>query len=225
MDGKLGFRILELRDRPSKAVVERLFKLATATVADVMGRFRAMDAGIKPVKEGMRLCGPAITVLTRPGDNLMVHKAMEVARPGDVIVVNTGSCTYAAVWGELMTNAAIEINLGGLVVDGAVRDGAELRRLGWPVFARAIVARGCDKDGPGEINVPIACGGVVVNPGDILLGDDDGVVVVPKEYAKQVADLAEDKVRSEKRRIEEIHSGKPFQDEINAVLRQKGIGK
>jgi len=223
MPGKLGFRVLELTERPSRVVLDRLAGLPVANVADVMGRFRSMDEGIKPVDPSMRLCGPAVTVLTRPGDNLMCHMAMEVAKPGDVIVVNTGGCTYAAVWGELMTHAALEVGLGGLVVDGAVRDRAELRKLGFPVFARAVVATSCDKDGPGEINVPIACGNAVVFPGDVVLGDEDSVVVVPLERAEEVAALAEQKAAEERARIEEIHSGAPFVASIRETLRRKGV--
>jgi 4-hydroxy-4-methyl-2-oxoglutarate aldolase len=219
----MGFRILELRERPSKATIERLSKLPAANAADVMGRFRSMDAGIKPVDPSMRVCGPAVTVLTRPGDNLMCHMAMELAQPGDVIVVNTCGGIYAAVWGELMTHSAIEAQLGGLVVDGAVRDRTELRQLGFPVFSRAIVATSCDKDGPGEINVPIACGNTVVFPGDVILGDEDSVVVVPREWADEVAGLAEAKSAEEHERIRQIHSGVPFMASIRETLRRKGV--
>ncbi len=221
--GRLGFRILDVPSRPSKDTIRRLSKLPAANVADVMGRFGSMDPGIKPVDSRMRVCGPAVTVLARPGDNLMAHKAIELAAPGDVIVVNTGNCTYSAIWGELMTHAAMEVGLGGLVVDGAVRDKTELTEIGWPVFSRTIVATSCDKDGPGEINVPIACGNVVVNPGDVVLGDEDSVVVIPREWADRVADMAEKKAEEETSRIKEIHSGKPFKDDINATLRAKGV--
>ncbi|MDP2871514.1 MAG: 4-carboxy-4-hydroxy-2-oxoadipate aldolase/oxaloacetate decarboxylase [Bacillota bacterium] len=223
MAAGFGFRIIESIERPEREVVERLAKLPTGNVADVMGRFRSMDGGIKPVDQRMRVCGPAVTVMTRPGDNLMCHMAMEIARPGDVVVVNTGHGVYAAVWGELMTHAAMAAGLGGLVVDGAVRDLSELRQLGFPVFARAIVASSCDKDGPGEINVPIACGGAVVMPGDVIVGDEDSVVVVPREWAAEVADLAEAKAAEEKARIAEIAAGQIFMPSIREALRRKGV--
>jgi regulator of RNase E activity RraA len=225
MQGKLGFRICELKERPDKSVVKRLAALPVANIADVMGRFRSMDEGLKPTNPSMRICGPAVTVMTRPGDNLLVHKAMEVAEPGDVIVVNTGNCTYTAVWGELMTNAAIAAGLGGIVVDGAVRDKTELDRLGFPVFARSIIATSCDKDGPGEINVPVACGNTVVMPGDVVVGDEDSVVVVPREFAEEVAAMAEQKSREESERIAEIHAGKVFKGDIDDTLRKKGVIK
>lgn len=223
MGADFGFRIIETIERPSRAVVERLSKLPTGNIADVMGRFRSMDAGIRPVDAKMRLCGPAVTVMTRPGDNLMCHMAMEIARPGDVVVVNTGHGVYAAVWGELMTHTAMAAGIAGLVVDGAVRDASELRVLGFPVFARAIVATACDKDGPGEINVPIACGGAVVMPGDIVVGDEDSVVVIPREWAAEVAGLAEAKAAEERARIAEIAAGQVFMPSIRESLRRKGV--
>lgn len=223
MAAGFGFRIIETIERPPQAVVERLAKLPTGNIADVMGRFRSMDGGIRAVAPGMRVCGPAVTVMTRPGDNLMCHMAMEIAQRGDVIVVNTGHGVYAAVWGELMTHAAVAAGLAGLVVDGAVRDASELRELGFPVFARAIVATSCDKDGPGEINVPIACGGAVVMPGDVVVGDEDSVVVVPREWAAEVAGLAEAKAAEERARIAEIAAGKVFMPSIRETLRRKGV--
>jgi 4-hydroxy-4-methyl-2-oxoglutarate aldolase len=223
MGSGFGFRIIETIERPSRDVIERLSKLPTGNIADVMGRFRSMDAGIRPVDPTMRLCGPAVTVMTRPGDNLMCHMAMEIAKPGDVVVVNTGHGVYAAVWGELMTHTAMAAGVAGLVVDGAVRDASELRVLGFPVFARAIVATACDKDGPGEINVPVACGGAVVMPGDVVVGDEDSVVVVPREWAAEVADLAEAKAAEERARIAEIAAGQVFMPSIRESLRRKGV--
>ena len=223
MAGKLGFRIFDLKERPKKEIIERLARLPGANIADVMGRFRVMDEGMKPVDSKMRLCGPAITIMSRPGDNLMLHKAMEVAKPGDILVMNTGHCTYGGVFGELMAHTAIEVKIGGLVVDGGVRDRTDLTEMGFPVFSRAIVAAGCDKDGPGEINVPIACGGVVVFPGDIVHGDADSIVVIPKEFAEEVLLMTEKKFAEEQARIAEIHSGVPFRPEIDAYLRKKGV--
>src|SRR5262249_33105947 len=151
-------------------------------------RFHFMDHGIRP-RTGRRLCGVAVTVVARPGDNLMVHKAMEIARPGDIIVVNTCGNTTSAVFGELMANSAIAARLGGLVVDGAIRDVEALTALRFPAFSRTVSAGGCDKDGPGEINVPIACGNTAVLPGDIVAGDEEGVVVIPREDASEVLKL------------------------------------
>jgi RraA family protein len=219
----LGLRILPSPPPLDPAIVARYAKLPTGNVADSMGRFRAMSGHIRSWVPGRVLCGAAVTVLTRAGDNLMVHKALEVARPGEVVVVDTTGGYRAAVVGELMTYTAIGAGLAGFVIDGAIRDLAELRELGLPVFAAALAATACDKDGPGEINVPVACGGVVVAPGDLVLGDDDGVVVVPREHVDEVLEFAEAKHRSEIERVREIRQGQLFMPEINAALRSKGV--
>ncbi|MBZ5498611.1 MAG: RraA family protein [Acidobacteriia bacterium] len=220
--GKIGFRILSEVPRPEVALVAQYRGLASPNLADVMGRFHFMDQGIR-MRTGVPLCGVAVTVIARPGDNLMVHKAMEIAGAGDVIVVNTCGNTTSAVFGELMGNSAIAVGLGGLVVDGAIRDVEALAELRFPAFSRSVCAGGCDKDGPGEINVPIACGNTVVMPGDILIGDADGVVAVPREDAEEVLRLVKVLIERESRRIEEIRSGKIFKGEINDTLRSKGV--
>ena len=220
--GKMGFRILTGLPRPDANVVHRFQGLASSNLADVMGRFHFMDPGIL-MRTGLPLCGAALTVIARPGDNLMIHKALELAQPGDVVVVNTCGNLTSAVFGELMGNSAHAIGLGGVVVDGAVRDVAALAGLRLPVFSRSVCAGGCDKDGPGEINVPISCGNTVVMPGDILVGDADGVAIVPREEAEEVLKLVQGLKERETRRIAEIRSGKVFKSEINDTLRAKGV--
>jgi len=171
----------------------------------------------------MPLCGPAVTVLARPGDNLMIHKALEIASAGDIIVVNTCGNTTSAVFGELMGNSAVAAGIGGLIVDGAIRDVAALAELRFPSFSRAVCAGSCDKDGPGEINVPIACGNTVVMPGDIVVGDADGVAVVPLSESAQVLTLVRALKECEAKRIQEIHAGIVFKGEINDTLRARGL--
>jgi regulator of RNase E activity RraA len=221
-NGKIGFRIIEDVARPSDEVVARFRGLAAANVADAMGRFHFMDSGIVS-RSGLPLCGVAVTVDTRPADNLMVHKALQVARPGDVIVVNTNGNTTSAVFGELMCHTAVAVKLGGLVVDGAVRDIDGITALGFPVFSRTVCIGSCDKDGPGEINVPISCGGTVVMPGDIIIGDSDGIAVVPQSHAEEVLELTHALMEREQKRIAEIRKGAPFKEEIDDTLRKKGI--
>ena len=148
-----------------------------------MGRFNFMDPGIVS-RSGVPVCGPALTVNCRPADNLMVHKALQLAERGDVVVVATGGNTVSAVFGGLMCEAASAKGIGGLVVDGALRDTEDLTRLKFPAFSRTLCAGGCDKDGPGEINVPISCAPLVC-PGDLIVGDADGVVVVPHAHAPE----------------------------------------
>jgi regulator of RNase E activity RraA len=181
-----------------------------------------MDAGIVS-RSGVRVCGPALTVNCRPADNLMVHKALQLAEPGDVIVVATGRNVVSAVFGGLMCEAAAAKGIGGIVVDGAVRDVEDLTRLGFPAFSRVVCAGGCDKDGPGEINVPISCGGTVVCAGDVIVGDRDGIAVVPYGHAQEVRDLVTQLVERERARVTEIHGGRLFRSDVDDTLRKKGV--
>ena len=220
--GKLGFRVLGSPPRLDDRLVDRFRRMATPNLADAMGRFNFMDPGILS-RTGLPLCGLAVTVNARPADNLMVHKALQVASPGDVIVVNTCGNTTSAVFGELMCNTAVAAKLGGIVVDGAIRDVDGLAALAFPAFSRSVSAGGCDKDGPGEINVPISCGGVVVSPGDIVVADRDGVVVVPRADAAEVLSLVQALIERETKRVAEIKSGVLFRAEIDESLRKKGV--
>ena len=220
--GKIGFRVRTDVPRPSADTVERYRGQATSNVADAMGRFHFMDFGIR-ARSGLPLCGVAVTVDARPGDNLMIHTALEVAQAGDVVVVSTNGNTTSAVFGELMCRTAVGAKLGGIVVDGAIRDIDAITALGFPAFSRAVCAGGCDKDGPGEVNFPISCGNAVVSPGDIVLGDEDGVVIVPREDAGDVLPLVAALVERERARIAEIDRGVLFKDEINETLRKKGV--
>ena len=220
--GKIGFRIFKNPPRPDAALIDHFRDFASPNIADAMGRFHFMDPEIQS-RTGFKLCGVAVTVMTRPGDNLMVHKAIEIASPGDIIVVNTGGNTSNAVFGELMGRAAVAIEIGGLVVDGAIRDIEALIAIGFPAFSRTISAGGCHKDGPGEINVPVVCGNTVVMPGDIVVGDPGGVVVVPQGDAAEVLRLVNALKEREIRRILEIESGQVFNPDIDATLKAKGV--
>ena len=220
--GKLGFRILPFPPRLDAALLGRFQGLATPNLADAMGRFNFMDAGIQS-RTGLPLFGLAVTVNARPADNLMIHKALQVAQPGDVVVVSTCGNTTSAVFGELMCNTAVAARLGGIVVDGAIRDVDGLTSLGFPAFSRSVCAGGCDKDGPGEINVAISCGGTVVMPGDIVVGDRDGVAVVPRAHAEEVLSLVSALVQRETKRVAEIKAGGLFRAEIDESLRRHGV--
>ena len=222
--GKLGFRIVSGFDRPSEDVVAAFRGKASSNVADAMGRFHFMDPGIRS-RTGLPLSGVAITVSGRPGDNLMVHKALEVAQPGDVVVVSTTGNTTSAVFGELMGHTAKGAKLGGIVVDGAIRDVDGLKALEFPAFSRTVSPGASDKDGPGEINVPISCGNTVVMPGDIIVGDEDGLAVVPREDAEEVLEKVQELEEREKKRIHAIRSGELFKSEIDTTLKSKGVLK
>ena len=220
--GKIGFRIRTDVPRPPAELVARFRQHATSNIGDAMGRFHFTDFGIRP-RSGLSLCGVAVTVDARPGDNLMVHKALEVAKPGDIVVVNTNGNTTSAVFGELMCRTAVGAKLGGIIVDGAIRDVDAITALGFPAYSRAVCAGGCDKDGPGEVNFPIACGNAVVTPGDIIVGDVDGVVVVAREEAEEVLRLTMALVERERVRIAEINEGGLCKEQINETLRKKGV--
>ena len=180
-----GFR------RPDPALVERLAKLPAANIGDAMDRLGVADSAIQAIWKGARLAGPAFTVWTRPGDNQGIHRALQQAQPGDVIVVAGGGDTSRALLGELIGERALNQRIAGFALDGAARDAETLGEIGMPVFARATTPAGPYKDGPSRLGTPIAFGGVPVLPGDIVVGDSDGIVVVPQAQAEQVAEAAE----------------------------------
>ncbi len=220
--GSIGFRIFRDIHRVSPDLVDAFRGKASSNVADAMGRFHFMDPGVVQ-RTGSPLCGVALTVSARPGDNLMVHKALEVGGPGDIVVVTTNGNTTSAVFGELMCRSAAAAGLGGIVVDGAIRDVDALREIGFPAFSRTVSPGGCDKDGPGEINVPIACGNTAVMPGDLLIGDEDGVVVVPREDAAEVLERVRALEAREVKRVAAIADGALFKPEIDEALKAKGV--
>jgi 4-hydroxy-4-methyl-2-oxoglutarate aldolase len=203
----------------SDELVARFRGVASPNLADAMGRFHFMDPGIRS-RTGLSLCGLAVTVLCRPADNLMVHKALQVAEPGDIVVVNTCGNTTNAVFGELMGHTAAAKKLGGIIVDGAIRDVDGIRRLGLSAFSRTVCPGACDKDGPGEINVPIACGDTVVMPGDIVVGDDDGVTVVPRDVAESVLALVDGRVKRVQARIADFQRGVLYLPEFVEAVRK-----
>ena len=220
--GRPGFRILAAPARLPAELIERFRGLASSNLADAMGRFNFMDPAIQS-RSKLPLCGLAVTVNARPADNLMVHKALQVATTGDIVIVSTGGNTTSAVFGELMCHTASAAGLGGIVVDGAIRDVEGITRLGFPAFSRSVSPGSCDKDGPGEINVPISCGGTVVCPGDIVVGDADGVAVVPRGDIEVVLELVADLMSRESKRIAEIKGGGLFKAEIDDTLRKHGM--
>ncbi len=179
-----------------------------AIVSDCMNREQVMAGAIKPVQEGTRLAGQARTVACMVGDNSALHVALSVVEPGQVLVVDAGGYGDTALWGGLMTRTALERGIGGLVIDGAVRDVAEIREFGFNVFARAIVPAGPHKGFGGTIDGAISCGGCPVRPGDLIIGDDDGVCVVPLERQAGLLEAAAAKIASEDATIADIAAGK-----------------
>lgn len=185
---------------------ERFSALPTANIGDAMERLAVVDSAIQPVWEGAHFVGTALTVWTRAGDNRYIHEALEVAQPGDVIVVNGQGDESRALIGELIGGKAKLLGVQGIIIDGAVRDAPGLEEYQMPVFARTVTAAGPYKNGPGVVGATIAFGGVPVNPGDIVVGDADGVVVVPRRHAEQVLAGAEAKRDSEQATRDQIDS-------------------
>ncbi len=177
----IGFRVFLQRELPPKELVEAYKELPAPVVADCMNRLSALHSGIRLVSKPFAgsMAGPALTVKARPGDNLLLHKAINMCQEGDVIVVSNAGDTSQALLGENMVGWLLHRKAGGLVVDGPVRDIAALKDCPMPIYARGTTPGGPFKEGPGEVNVPIACGNIHVNPGDIVLGDEDGVIIIP----------------------------------------------
>lgn len=183
----IGCRIIKDFKRPDPALVERFRNMPVANIDDNMSRIAAVSTDIEPVGKG-QLLGTAFTIRVPQGDNLMFHAAMDMAKPGDVIMIDAGGFTDRAIFGELMATYCKIRGIRGIVCDGAIRDRDGLSEMeDFPVYARSATPNGPYKNGPGEINVPVVIGGKIVNPGDIIVGDDDGVIIIPPEIAEEVA--------------------------------------
>jgi 4-hydroxy-4-methyl-2-oxoglutarate aldolase len=213
-------------DRVSPDVVKRASQFAASILADVAGRRGTMDGRIAPLAPSMRMAGPAFTVEVRAGDNLMIHAAIGMAKPGDVLVIDGKADRTCALMGSIMINACKKLGLGGVVLDAAVRDTEELRELGFPVYAICANPNGPTKFVPGRINWPISCGGISVQPGDLIVGDADGVVVVEREKAASLLEEAAKKVADERARIADIVAGKNLRPKwLDGSLRAAGLLK
>ena len=220
-----GFRVGHGFARPPHDLVAAFGAIPTAIISDNMHRMFAGGAGLRPVHKAGRLFGPALTVRTRPGDNLMVHKAMDIAEPGDVIVVDAGGDLTNAIIGEIMWSYARKRGIAGFVIDGAVRDTAAIAAGDLPVYARGATHRGPYKDGPGEIGVPVSVGGMVVSPGDIVVGDEDGLLAIPQEGARDILALALAQQEREGAIMRSIADGTIDRSWVDATLAAKGAGK
>jgi regulator of RNase E activity RraA len=219
MPGKPGFRVRAGWPRPDAALLAGFGDASPAQIADCMSRLGAMDAGLRPIWPSPRVIGAALTAWCHAGDNLMIHKALSLAEPGDILVVNTQGAGNSG-FGELLATSARKLGVQAVIVDGTVRDAEALQSMGLPVYARGLCPNGCNKDGPGEVGAIIACGGVAVRPGDVIVADRDGVTVVPLEDAAEVAALAADQVAREQKRLAEIAKGVLVRPEIDETLRK-----
>jgi 4-hydroxy-4-methyl-2-oxoglutarate aldolase len=223
MPGKAGFRVHSPWRRPPAELLAAFGTASSAQIADCMSRLGAMDSGIKPVWLSPRVVGAALTVWCHSGDNLMLHKALSIAAPGDIVVMNTQGNVANSGFGELIATSAKKIGIVAVIIDGTVRDADALEALRLPVYARGLCPNGCNKDGAGEVGAIVACGGVAVRPGDVIVADRDGVTVVPLDDAAEVANLASAQVEREHKRLAEIDKGVLVRPEIDEALRRLKI--
>jgi regulator of RNase E activity RraA len=220
-----GFRVRFSIDRPERETVAGFRRFETPSISDLLNRLHTMMPEIHNLTdEHLTILGPAITVKSYPGDNLMVHKSLDLAQPGDVIVVDASRSPLTAALGDLVSKKARHRGVGGFVVDGVIRDLPEIRGLAdFPVFARGVTPIGPMHRGPGEINYPIACGGVVVNPGDLIVGDLNGVVVVPLEVADELLERLNERADAEADYNAAVASGNFSNSWVDAILEDSGV--
>jgi len=213
-------------ERVDAGVVEQAARFPSSILADVAGRRGALHGRIAPLAPSMRFAGPAVTVEIRPGDNLMIHAALALVKPGDVIVVDGKGDLGSALMGEIMCQQAAALGVAGVVIDGAVRDSEAIRELGLPMYAAGLNPNGPTKFIPGRVNHPISVAGVTVNPGDLVVGDADGVTVVERDKAAAMLPLAAEKVAQETQRIADIRSRKALRPAwLDGALRAAGVLK
>jgi regulator of RNase E activity RraA len=206
----------------SPALVDAFRTVPVAHASDCMGK-SVGATGLRPFHGNAPMCGIAVTVRTRPGDNLMVHQAMALAEPGDVLVVDGAGDLTQAVFGGLMRTTAMVRKLSGLVIDGAIRDVIEFAEGGFACYAKGAVHRGPSREGPGEINIPIACAGMVVHPGDLMLGDADGVIAIPAAQVEGLLPLVRAVADRENKMKAATLAGTADPHRFDAILRAKGV--
>lgn len=218
----IGFRVFPVEKRVDKRVVEQFRNVVTPHISDNMSRIQGSSSELRPYHKEGKLVGTALTVKTRPGDNLMVHKAIDVAQPGDVIVVDAGGDTTNAIVGEIMQRIAKKNGIAGFVIDGAIRDLLAFKNDTFPIYAKGVTHRGPYKDGPGEINVPISLNGMIIHPGDLIVGDEDGLVVVPVEDAEEILSMVQKQAQKEEEIFISIDQGTVDRSWIDITLKEKG---
>lgn len=213
-------------ERVDPSIVEQASQFPSSILADVAGRRGALSGRIAALSPTMKFAGPALTVEVRPGDNLMIHAAMAIARPGDVIVVDGKGDLSSALMGEIMSQQCVALGVVAVVIDGAVRDSEAIRELGFPMYAAGLNPNGPTKSVPGRVNHPISIGGVSVKPGDLVVGDADGVTVIERDKAAAMMPLAAEKVAAETKRIAQIKSRQALAPSwLNGALRAAGVIK
>lgn len=217
-----GFRIRRKIERPDPCLVEGFREFPTPDISDLLNRLYTMKSEIKNLTSSTPICGPALAVKVYPGDNLMVHKALEMAEPGDIMVVDAGGSSMNGIVGDLIATKAHHRGIQGFVIDGLIRDLPELVEMGFPVFARGVTPVGPLHRGPGEINFPVSCGGIVVNPGDIICADENGVTVVRQDVADDLLDRLRKQRDSAAGYEEAVRRGEFDNTWVDAVLSDAG---
>jgi 4-hydroxy-4-methyl-2-oxoglutarate aldolase len=211
--------------RPNADVVRQLGEFGVATVHEAQGRTGLMRPYMRPIYPSASVAGAAVTISCHPGDNLMIHAAIEVCRPGDVLVVAPVSESTDGMFGELLATSCQAHGIAGMVIDAGVRDVADLTRMAFPVWSKAISAQGTVKATAGSVNIDVSCAGAVVHPGDVVVADVDGVVVIARDVAEEVVRLAEQRLLKEKRNRERLRSGELGLDMygLRAKLAELGV--
>jgi regulator of RNase E activity RraA len=219
-----GFRVRHEIERPDPATIEALAGFETPAISDLMNRLYTMTPAIRAVTRADRVAGPACTVKAYPGDNLMVHKSLDVAQPGDVVVVDASASSLTAVLGDLVSAKAKHRGIAGFVVDGHIRDLPGILALeSFPVFARGVTPIGPLHRGPGEVNHPVSAGGIVVQPGDVIVGDQNGVVVVPRELADEMVDRLQRRRAAEADYTDAVSRGEFSNAWVDDLLDASGV--
>jgi 4-hydroxy-4-methyl-2-oxoglutarate aldolase len=203
----MSHKIVRHIARPAADIVRTLSVQGVATIHEAQGRTGLMKPHLRPIYSTARVAGPAVTVSCPPGDNLMIHAAIEVCEPGDMLVVAPTSKSTDGMFGELLATSCVAHGIAGLVIDAGVRDVSDLTAMEFPVWSRAISAQGTVKASPGSVNVEVVCGGVLVRPGDVIVGDLDGVVVISRERAEEIARLAGERLGKEEKTRARLRAG------------------
>ena len=218
----IGFRILERKKKVALDIAKEFLTLPVANVSDSMWRLTAGGSRLRPMHKSGQMAGPALTVKSRPGDNLMLHKAIDMAEPGDIIVCDAGGDLTNSLMGELMLAHAMKRGVGGFVLDGAVRDVEAFLEVNLPVFAAGVSHRGPYKDGPGEINVSVAIDGMVIEPGDLVIGDWDGVLSIPLDDVESILKKTNEKQAAEAVDMAKIEAGEWDRSWVDKTLKDRG---